>query len=246
MNNSIQHLLQEIEVLQRKYQLQYNKWYFVGLQQRASTHLTYTSNALEWNTLTEQETSLIINDGISVWWKKTVEIQEAINHAKAIDYILSRPKTKTLNNVWEQELCQIHSHILHDIQPQYAGIYRNVPVRIQGSQTILPNYAKVPLLMREREEKIKNHNTTVVLLAIQAHYDIVTIHPFIDGNGRSARLFMNGIFVVCWYPLISIEPSQRAEYLSVLESYQTQWESSPYTLFMLTIVRDTLLYYTTL
>ena len=64
-------------------------------------------------------------------------------------------------------------------------------MRIQGSQTILLNYAKVPTLIEQWENNLKNSTQHIVLMAIQAHYDIVTIHPFVDGNGRTARLFMN-------------------------------------------------------
>lgn len=240
MNHTIQSLISEIHILHKEYQSFDKKGHFRGLKQRASTRLTYTSNALEWNTLTEQETSLIINDGLSVAGKQLIEIQEAINHAKAVDYILSRPHEKTIDKLGQQELCQIHKHILQNIQAEQAGTYRTVPVRIQGSQTILPNYMKVPQLMYDREKNLQSSAEGPVMLALQAHYDIVTIHPFIDGNGRTARLFMNGILTIAGYPLVSIDPSTRSQYLSSLESYQTKWLSDQYFIYMLSILRDTL------
>jgi len=243
---TIDTLLKQIDDAYKIYHLQDTQGKYKSILQRASTRLTYTSNALEWNTLSEQETSLIINDNISVAGKNLIEIQEAINHAKAVDYILSLVKDISISFLWQKELCCIHNIILHDINNEYAGIYRNIPVRIQGSQTILPNYAKVPTLIGQWENNLKKSTQHIVLMAIQAHYDIVTIHPFIDGNGRTARLFMNLILSLRWYPLISIDPSLREEYLLSLERYQTKWENEPYMIFMLTIIRDTLLDYTRL
>jgi Fic family protein len=225
-SNTTQQLIDNISLLKIAYQKVLQKDLTQSLQRRNSTHYTYTSNALEWNTLTEIETSLIINEGISVGWKKVVEIQEALNHAKAVSYIIWVDKDDSFSPC--SEVLHIHSLILDSINDSYAWVYRDVPVRIQWSRTILPNYAKVPDLMQSWEDRLLLDTRDTVLVAIQAHYDLVTIHPFIDGNGRTARLFMNLLLCTDWHPLISIEIEDRQKYIETLEATQLGWAYTIY------------------
>lgn len=116
------------------------------------TELTYTSNSLEGNTLSLVETSLIINDNQSVGGKKLREIYEAINHARAWDFIqknLLNQNNGLTQKISEKNLLQIHALILKNIDEQNAGKYRNSSIRISGSMTIFPNPLKVSILMAE-------------------------------------------------------------------------------------------------
>src|SRR3989338_10044954 len=111
--------------------------------------LTYTSNAIEGNTLTRQETALVVEEGITVQGKSIQEHLEAINHAKAFDFIKKKIINKNRKNITQQDILDIHRIILHKINDTAAGRYRAVAVRLRGSQTILPNPLKIPELMEE-------------------------------------------------------------------------------------------------
>lgn len=182
--------------------------------------LTYTSNAIEGNTLSRAETSLIIEKGITVGGKTICEHLEALNHAAAYNLVkkLSQNKNKTIS---EKDILQIHSLILKDIDNSNAGRYRNVAVRISGSEVILPNPLKVPILMHDFFHWLKNaENIHPANLAAEAHYRLVTIHPFFDGNGRSARLLMNLILMIHGYPPAIIRLQDRLSYIKALEIAQ--------------------------
>ena len=114
-----------------------------------------------------------------------------------------------------------------------AGFYRAVKVRISGSATILPNPVKVPDLMAAFDVWLKSNATVEPLKAIEAHYRLVPIHPFVDGNGRAARLLMNLMLLESGYSPIIIRPRDRKRYLSALEKYQTTENGDAYRTFML-------------
>lgn len=127
----------------------------------------------------------------------------------------------------------LHALVLRGIHDEYEGVYRSIPVRISGSSTILPRAQKVPDLMEklgywlEKEETLDPFNK-----AIEAHYELVTIHPFVDGNGRTARLLMNMILIRYGYPPAIIRKKDRLQYVSVLEKAQTEGGKDPYIAFM--------------
>ena len=160
------------------------------------TELTYTSNALEGNTLTRQETKLVVEEGLSVGGKTVREILEIKNHAEALNLVQEMTKNKKTKELTEHDLLAIHSIILKGIDDFEAGKYRNVRVRISGSMTIPPNHLKVSTLMTEMFDQIQSFNDNEALdLAIESHYKLVTIHPFMGGNGRTARLLLNLILL---------------------------------------------------
>ena len=183
--------------------------------------LTYTSNALEGNTLTRRETAMVVEKGITVGGKSLVEHLEATNHAQAFDLIAEKSR-KPLKHFTENDLLSLHKMILSGIDNQNAGFYRNVPVRLSGSRTVLPNPRKVPDLMTAFHQWLQSKQKIhPVDLAAEAHYRLVTIHPFIDGNGRTARLLMNFILMCHGYPPAIIRKSERGKYLDALEKAQT-------------------------
>jgi len=183
--------------------------------------LTYTSNAIEGNTLTRQETALVVEKGLTVRGKTLNEHLEAHNHAKALNYIKDL-SSKPSSGLSESDILAIQQLILHGIDDNNAGCYRSVPVRISGSLVVLPNYVKVPRLMADFVSTLQEQADQLhpVALATLAHYELVTIHPFADGNGRTARLLMNLILIQNGYPPAIISKRQREAYIKSLEKAQ--------------------------
>ena len=179
--------------------------------------LTYTSNAIEGNTLSHAETAVIVNDGVTIGGKSMVEHQEALNHALAIDYIQKLAVTKKCAELAQEDILALHACILQKINSEYAGVFRTVAVRIMGSQVPRPNPLKVPELMRDFSDWLTTSSDHVALLAVQAHLKFVFIHPFIDGNGRTARLLFNLLLLQEGYPLVIVEKEQRMEYINAIE-----------------------------
>jgi Fic family protein len=200
------------------------------------TELTYTSNSLEGNTLTLIEISLIINDNQSVAGKNLREIYEAQNHAKAFDFLCENLISKQTRDLDEKDLLDIHSLILKNIDEINDGKYRNVAVRIAGSNSIFPNPLKVSDLMSEVFIWLKKQSLesleNILKTSILTHLKIVKIHPFTDGNGRTTRLFMNTILMQNQLPPIDILPKNRKEYLQSLEE-STETETSKFMDFCL-------------
>jgi len=182
--------------------------------------LTYTSNAIEGNTLTRRETAVVIEKGITIGGKSLKEHLEATNHAQALDQI-KIIAGKKLPSLMLKDILTIHGIILKGIDDENAGRFRNVPVRISGSSVIMPNPRKVPELMAEFQKWLNSKNSLhPVAFAGEAHYRLVSIHPFVDGNGRTARLLMNLILLMHGYPPAIIKKSERLSYISALEKAQ--------------------------
>ncbi|MEV8440793.1 Fic family protein [Actinosynnema sp. NPDC051121] len=189
--------------------------------------LTYTSNAIEGNTLTRQETALVVEKGITVDGKSLREHLEATNHAEALDFVhkLARKPRQALT---EDDLLTVHRLILRHIDDANAGRYRSVPVRIAGTAVVLPNHRKVPELMAEFVTWLTTSTGHPVEVAAEAHYRLVTIHPFVDGNGRTARLLMNLLLLQAGYPPALIRTQDRRAYIGALEQAQTGGPSDDY------------------
>jgi Fic family protein len=196
--------------------------------------LIYTSNAIEGNTLTREETALVIEKDLTVQGKGVVEHLEAKNHGEAVLMVreLARQRPRR-QDITENDLLQIHARILAGIDGAHAGRYRSVPVRVAGSQTVFPNHLKVPEMMAEFfagfDQDRQNHP---VYVAMDAHYQLVSIHPFVGGNGRAARLFMNLLLLQAGYPPVIIRPENRLAYIQALEKAQTKGELKDYYEFM--------------
>lgn len=190
--------------------------------------LTYTSNALEGNTLSRQETALVVEKGLTVKGKSLQEHLEAVNHAEAIEFLKNLVgKKRTEMN--EGDLLAIHKLILTKIDDLNAGRYRTVPVRIAGSLTVLPNPMKVPDLMKEFATWLKKEKSDhPAKIAADAHFRLVSIHPFTDGNGRTARLLMNLLLEQKGYPPALIRKEDRQAYISALEEGQTRGKTDNY------------------
>jgi Fic family protein len=201
--------------------------------------LTYTSNALEGNTLTAIETAIIIEKGITIGGKTIQEHLEATNHAKAFDFIMDFVKNGP-GAITEKSIVHIHDIILKGIDDTNVGRYRNCAVRILGSRTVLPNPAKVPELMVDFVTWLNSTPIHPVELAALAHYKLVTIHPFVDGNGRIARLLMNLILLIHGYPPAVISVADRAAYINALEKAQIGGSTDDYMNLIINAVNSSL------
>lgn len=190
--------------------------------------LTYTSNAIEGNTLTRQETALVVEKGLTVAGKTLVEQLEAVNHARAWDFISAR-RDQTRKEITEQTLLDIHAIILYGIDDTIAGCYRRVPVRIAGSTVVMPNPLKVPTLMQDMMTWLHGHLTAhPATIAADAHLQFVSIHPFVDGNGRTGRLLMNLLLMQVGLPPALICKEDRLEYIKAIETSQLGRGSEKY------------------
>lgn len=205
---------------------EFNKW--------LKTELAYTSNAIEGNTLTRKETRLVIEENLTSSSKPLRNYIEAVNHAKAFCKILEIIENNS--DLDEKIVLGIHRAILIGLDDTNAGFYRNCRVRISGSNTILPNPLKVPELMEEFYNWLKEDIDNEPLTAIMAHLKFVLIHPFTDGNGRTARLLMNTLLLKYGYAPIIVRLTDRKKYLSAIENYQTKGEEETYLKFMLRIL----------
>ena len=156
--------------------------------------------------------------------------QEAVNHAKAFDYIIDILKSKAI--ITETVVLDIHKKLLSGIDDYNAGFYRNCPVRISGSRVILPNPMKVPDLMKEFFEKFDSIKDVEDI--IKTHLDFVSIHPFSDGNGRCARLLMNLLLMQNGFCPIIIRPRDRKRYINSIEKAQLTGDIDDYMKFMVT------------
>lgn len=185
-----------------------------------TVELTFTSNAIEGNTLTRRETAVVLEKGLTVGGKSLKEHVEATNHAQALDWVRTLIKKKP-SQLTAQDVLTIHDLILKGLDDDNAGHYRSVPVRISGSAVVLPNPRKVPDLMDEFQAWLTSKpDLHPVVFAGEAHYRLVTIHPFVDGNGRTARLLMNLLLMMAGYPPAIIRKRDRLAYLGALESAQ--------------------------
>ena len=202
------------------------------------TELAYTSNAIEGNTLTRQETALVIEENITSGSKPINDYLEARNHAKAFDFIYQTAQDNVL--IDEAFVLNIHKIILSGIDDVNAGFYRAVRVRISGSQTVLPNPLKVPDLMADFAKWLVKPSEDSLTHAIEAHYRLVSIHPFVDGNGRTARLLLNALLMRFGFAPIIIRSIDRKRYLTTLETYQTKGNREPYYQFMLSALNRSL------
>jgi Fic family protein len=203
-----------------------DEWYTV--------ELTYTSNALEGNTLSRQETAQIIEKNITVEGKTINEHLEAKNHAAAFEFIRGLLKSGSIaRTITLGDILDIHARVLAKIDDVNAGKLRTVPVRIAGSTAVMPNPTKVPELMQEFISWLSENHTHPVEKAIEAHYQFVTIHPFTDGNGRTARLVMNLILLRDGYRPLIIPKEGRRAYVESLEKAQTKGDRYDYNAFML-------------
>ncbi|MEN9292089.1 MAG: hypothetical protein RLZZ357_1933 [Bacteroidota bacterium] len=213
------------------------------LQSYFNLAYTYESNRIEGNTLSLQETNLVVNEGITVGGKTLQEHLEAINHQEAIHFI--EQLVVNLQTFNKSVLLQLHRLILMGIDTKNAGVYRTVEVRISGSKHVPPS----PLLLNDLMDgyfefyELNKRTMHPVLLAAEMHERLVTIHPFIDGNGRTARLVMNLVLLQNGYTLVNIKGNlkNRLKYYQALEQVQLNHEHTEFFKLILSSAEKSLL-----
>jgi Fic family protein len=180
--------------------------------------LTYHSNAIEGSTLSLRETQLVLEGYAPSGGKTLREVYEARNHDRALRMLErwaeERPRSSPLV---DQDLLEVHARVLAEIDPSSAGRFRSGRVLIKGTRFIPPGSHKFGDLISKMLELANQEGIPPALQAAELHYNLVAIHPFNDGNGRTARLLMNYHLLRNGYPHAIIEVGERAEYLTALE-----------------------------
>lgn len=178
--------------------------------------LTWSSNAIEGNTLTESETKVLLEDGLTIGGKPLKDTFEALGHAQAYDFMFTLLGTRQIT---ENDALTMHKMFYTGIDSKEAGRYRDRPVFITGSKYAVCKADRIQHEMEQlfqwaARERDKYHP---IEFAAQLHKRFVFIHPFIDGNGRISRLLMNAALIQDGYMLAIIPPVLRQEYISLLE-----------------------------
>jgi Fic family protein len=178
--------------------------------------LTWSSNALEGNTLTESETKVLLDDGLTVGGKPLRDTFEALGHAEAYDFMFTLLRGRQIT---EADTLTMHWMFYKNIDPGTAGRYRDRLVFITGSKYPVCKPGRIFGQMDElfawaASERSKFHP---VEFAAQLHKRFVFIHPFVDGNGQLSRLLMNTALIQDGYLPAVIPPVLRQEYISLLE-----------------------------
>jgi Fic family protein len=199
------------------------------MQKYYDVELTYTSNAIEGNTLTHRETAEVIEHGITVGGKKLKEHLEAVDHYDAVLWM--RDLAAQAAPVSENVVRELHRRIVARSEPEIGGIYSPHRRRIAGSPVVFPNPVKLPDLMQEFGRWLEQAPPTPEA-AFDAHFRLTAIHPFSDGNGRTARLMMNLLLIRSGYVPVAVRPEDRKIYLDTLERASLAEDLKPFQTFM--------------
>lgn len=212
------------------------------LHESWDTEYTYESNRIEGNTLTLQETHMVITKGMTIKEKRLDEHLEARNHQEAIRYIRNLvDRDVVLSEFW---INSIHNFVLSGIRLFDAGVYRKMNVTIAGARHIPPQPHLVTKLIADIFHWYGDQLGTLhpVLLAADMHEKIVSVHPWIDGNGRTSRLIMNLILMQHGFPIARIagDGDSRLAYYNALEKAQVDRDPEPFRLLVASYVRQSL------
>lgn len=205
-----------------------NKDSVESLKEKLIVNWTYNSNAIEGNTLKLSETKVVL-EGITIGGKSVVEHLEVINHKKAIYFLEDLFKDKEQLSEWN--IKNIHSIILKNIDDGNASRYRKANVLISGANHIPPSYEQIDVLM---QSLILNYSSNwddyhPIVRSALLQGEFVKIHPFIDGNGKTARILLNFELMKSGYPPIIIKKENRLEYFKALDKAHT---TNDYRLFI--------------
>ncbi len=190
-----------------------------NLEHSYDLELTYTSNAIEGNTLTAVETTLVIEQGITVAGKPLRDHLEAIDHYEAIRYV--RDIARRSVPLTEMDVRSLHRLVMLRSHPGIAGSYATQGrfVLTDSGRHAFPAPAEIPALLGDFAAWLAQAADTPET-AFTAHRRLVDIHPFNDGNGRTARLLMNLILIRGGYPPVAVRPQDRPAYIHALQAAQ--------------------------
>jgi Fic family protein len=189
------------------------------LQHYYDIEITYSSNAIEGNTLSPVETTLVIEQGVTIGGKPLKDHLEALDHYDAIRYV--RELAREQSPLTESSVRDVHRLVVQRARPDIAGRYADLSryVRTETGRYDFPSPAVVPALMGDFAKWLGAAVDTPET-AFSAHRRLVDIHPFNDGNGRTARLIMNLILIRGGYPPIAVRPEDRPTYIATLQQSQ--------------------------
>jgi Fic family protein len=241
IDTDIKKILKEIDAVKKELN-KFRKYDSYRIAQALELEYTFESNRIEGNTLTLKETDFVVNEGLTISGKSMKEHLEAINHVDAIEFVKDLvEKNKILS---ESNILSIHQLILKSIEPAYAGKYRNVQVMIKGSKHMPPQAYLVPKQMEDFLiwYSMNHKKLHPVILAAEMHERLVSIHPFIDGNGRTSRLVMNFILLQHGYVIANIkgDNKNRQAYYHALENVQTNGNKNDFIKFVAQVELDSI------
>ncbi|MDR1659777.1 MAG: Fic family protein [Desulfovibrio sp.] len=205
----------------------YNGNMLSQIRQYYRVGLTWTSNAIEGSSYTESETKILLEDGITVGGKTLKDTFAALGHAQAYDYMFSLLKNK---GITEKYVLTMHGMMKGGLETDEVGVYRTHAVFVTGSTFKFPSAGEIPCLMQEMfaDTIPRMANLHPVVQAAKIHACLVAVHPFGDGNGRTARLAMNTILIQNGFLPVQIHPVIRNQYIEALRTAQSTGNSSEF------------------
>ena len=175
---------------------------------------TYNSNSIEGNTLTLQETKMVIEEGFTIKGKSLREHFEAVNHQEAIEFVENLVSDNYL--LKERDILNIHELVLQKIEKDFADRFRTSGVRISGANFVPPNALKIDGYINELVDWVNTSDLDIIIKSTIFHHRFVWIHPFFDGNGRTVRLLFNLLLMKEGFPPAIILKNDRKKYYDAL------------------------------
>ncbi len=233
----IEDLIKEYQLLDLSKSIHFDKFNLYSI--------THHSTSLEGSTLTEIETNLLLDEGLTPKGKPLEHSLMTTDHAQALLYIIDEAKQKKeISNSFIQK---INSNVMAKTGKVYNTVFGEVDGttgafrkgNVMAGNRYFPNYDKVELLTTKLSNEINSKLKTAtsvadqLQLAFDAHFDLVSIHPFYDGNGRTSRLLMNYIMSFFQLPLAIVFKEDKADYIEALEKTRTTEDLTPFRKFML-------------
>lgn len=223
----------------------FSKLALKSLEEKLEIDEVHNSTAIEGNSLTLGETALVLQKGLTVSGKPLKDHLEVKGYDEAYKYIKSIYKKSA--HASEELIKEIHRlifrHFDNGLLKEYdhgIGFYRKIPVYISGSEFVPPNYIKVPELMNILTDFLSKIKNKPIIKSAIAHYGLAYIHPFVDGNGRTARLLMNFILFSAGYPIVIVKNKRRPDYLKSLEALHYNPKDQSFLKLMLEFLQENL------
>lgn len=217
-----------------------------SLEQKLRIEEVHNSTAIEGNSLTLGETALVLEKGITVEGKPLKDHLEVVGYDEGLSFIKQIVQKPREYRLTEDLVCDVHRLMfkkmsgLSELRDYGIGVYRTIPVFITGSRHVPPSGQKVASLMKTLMSYLQNQNGSLhpARLAATWHFGFTFIHPFVDGNGRTARLIMNLILMRGRFPMAIIPVAKRARYMNTLEKASVEQDGKPFMEFLAESIED--------
>lgn len=220
MNDDLDLLLAETDLLKAELELQSNLL-AEPLRQALDIEYSYQSNRLEGSTLTLRETEMAIKLGLTIPGKTMAEYLAAINHHQAVQFIREQAGEQTLLS--EVLIKQIHAILMRSINREQAGVYRSQPLARPSGNEASPSQLPESMAETIRWLRLEGPFMHPIVFAAETHRSLMSLQPFVEANGRCARLLMNLILLEEGYPMANIpgDADSGQAYFHALEQSQT-------------------------